>query len=59
VRYRNQEASRRGVDPGSLKTERVDWLETRRLEAHENMRRRRRDGYGAGSNWSPTLFRAR
>ena len=59
VRYRNQEASRRGVDPGSLKTERVDWLETRRLEAHENMRRRRRDGYGAGRNWSPTLFRAR
>ena len=59
MRYRNQEASRRGVDPGSLKTERVDWLETRRLEAHENMRRSRRDGYGAGSNWSQTLFRAR
>ncbi len=59
VLYRNQEATRRGVDPASLKTERVDWLETRRLEAHEGMRRRRRDGYGGGSNWAPTLFRAR
>ncbi|MEO7934961.1 MAG: YkvA family protein [Dokdonella sp.] len=59
VLYRNQEATRRGVDPASLKTERVDWLETRRLEAHEGMRRRRRDGYGGGNNWSPTLFRAR
>ncbi|MBL0162472.1 MAG: DUF1232 domain-containing protein [Xanthomonadales bacterium] len=59
VLYRSQEAARRGVDPASLKTERVEWLETRRLEAHEGMRRRRRDGYGAGSNWAPTLFRAR
>jgi len=59
VLYRNQEAARRGVDPVGLKTQRVDWLETRRLEAHEGMRRRRRDGYGGGSNWSPTLFRAR
>lgn len=59
VLYRNQEATRRGVDPASLRTERVDWLETRRLEAHEGMRRRRRDGYGGGSNWAPTLFRAR
>ncbi|MEP6881228.1 MAG: YkvA family protein [Dokdonella sp.] len=59
VLYRNQEATRRGVDPASLKTERVEWLETRRLEAHEGMRRRRRDGYGGGSNWAPTLFRAR
>ncbi len=59
VLYRTQEATRRGVDPDSLKTERVEWLETRRLEAHEGMRRRRRDGYGGGSNWAPTLFRAR
>lgn len=59
VHFRNQEATRRGVDPGNLKTERVEWLETRRLEAHENMRRRRRDGYGTSSNWAPALFRAR
>lgn len=56
VRYRDQEASHRGVDPASLKTERVEWLESRRLESHEGMRRRRRDGYGGGG-WS--LFRAR
>lgn len=59
VLYRNQEATRRGVDPASLKTERFEWLETRRLEAHEHMRRRRREGYGGGNNWAPTLFRAR
>ncbi|MBX3691215.1 YkvA family protein [Dokdonella sp.] len=58
VLYRNQEATRRGVDPASLRTQRVDWLETRRQEAHENMRRRRRDGYGGGG-WQPTLFRMR
>jgi hypothetical protein len=59
VLYRSQEAARRGVDEASLKTQRVDWLETRRQEAHEAMRRRRRDGYGGSGNWSPTLFRAR
>lgn len=59
VLFRNQEAARRGVDPATLKTERVEWLETRRLEAHEAMRKRRRDGYAGGGNWAPTLFRAR
>ena len=59
VLFRNQEATRRGVDPVGLKTERVEWLETRRLEAHENMRHRRRDGYGSSSNWAPALFRTR
>jgi uncharacterized membrane protein YkvA (DUF1232 family) len=58
VLYRSQEAARRGVDPATLRTQRVDWLETRRQEAHEGMRRRRREGYG-GSGWQPTLFRAR
>ncbi len=57
VLYRLREAERRGVDPATLRTGRVDWLETRRQEAHEAMRRRRRDGYGGG--WSPTLFRMR
>lgn len=59
VVYRNREAERRGVDPATLRTQRVDWLETRRQEAHEGMRRRRRDGYGGGSGWQPTLFRMR
>ena len=59
VLYRTQEAGRRGVDVASLKTHRVEWLETRRQEAHDAMRRRRRDGYGVGGNWSPTLFKAR
>jgi len=58
VLYRVQEAARHGVDPATLKTQRVDWLETRRLEAHETMRKRRRDGYSSGG-WQPTLFRAR
>ena len=57
VLYRNQEAARRGVDPASLRSQRVDWLETRRQEAHEGMRRRRREGYGGG--WQPTLFKMR
>lgn len=59
VLFRNQEATRRGVDPAALKTERVEWLETRRLEAHEAMRKRRRDGYAGSGNWAPTLFRTR
>lgn len=57
VLFRNQEAARRGVDPATLKTERVEWLETRRVEAHEGMRRRRRDGYSSGGGFS--LFKAR
>ena len=58
VLYRTQEATRRGVDPATLRTQRVDWLETRRQEAHEGMRRRRKDGYGSGG-WQPTLFKMR
>jgi uncharacterized membrane protein YkvA (DUF1232 family) len=59
TRYRQQEATRRGVDVTSLKTHRVDWLETRRQEAHDSMRKRRREGYGGGGGWAPTLFRMR
>lgn len=58
VLYRRQEAARRDVDVASLKSQRVDWLETRRLEAHAAMLRRRREGYSA-SSWQPTLFRTR
>lgn len=57
--YRQQEAARRGVDVSTLKSQRVDWLETRRQEAHEAMRKRRREGYGGGGGWAPTLFRMR
>jgi uncharacterized membrane protein YkvA (DUF1232 family) len=59
VAYRKTEAVRHGVDPASLKTQRVEWAEARRVELIERMRRRRRDSY-AGTNagkWQPTLFR--
>ena len=59
VLYRTQEAARRGVDLAELKTHRVDWLETRRQEAHEAMRKRRREGYAGRGGWAPTLFKAR
>lgn len=59
VAYRKTEAARHGVDPATLKTQRVDWLEAHRVELIERMRRRRRESY-AGTNagkWQPTLFR--
>lgn len=59
VLYRQQEATRRGVDVADLRAQRVDWLETRRQEAHESMRRRRREGYAGSGGWQPTLFKAR
>jgi uncharacterized membrane protein YkvA (DUF1232 family) len=55
--YRDREAGRRGVDPASLKTQRVEWLEARRAEVIERMRRRRRDGYAGTGTWRPTLFK--
>lgn len=57
VDFRNQEAQRLGVDPASLKTQRVDWAEARRVELIDRMRRRRRDGYANVGGWSPVLFR--
>ncbi len=60
VDYRATEAKRHGVDPSSLKTSRVDWLEARRVEIIEAMRRRRRGSYtdpGGDGKWRPTLFR--
>lgn len=57
VQYRNTEAARHGVDPATLQTQRVDWLEARRVELIERMRRRRFEGYGGTSAWKPALFR--
>lgn len=55
--FRNHEAHRLGVDPATLKTQRVEWAEARRLELIDRMRRRRRDGYANVGGWTPVLFR--
>ena len=55
--YRTEEAKRRGVDPKSLKTERVEWAEARRVELLDRMKRRRLQSYSGGGNWRPTLFK--
>jgi uncharacterized membrane protein YkvA (DUF1232 family) len=57
VVYRNEEAHRRGVDPATLKTERVEWAEARRVELLDRMKRRRLSSYSDGGNWRPTLFK--
>jgi uncharacterized membrane protein YkvA (DUF1232 family) len=57
VAYRNDEARRRGVDPSSLKTERVEWAEARRLELLDRMKRRRLQSYSGGNGWRPSLFK--
>lgn len=56
--FRNAEARRLGVDPAGHDVQRADWLEGRREELQDRMRRRRRDSYsGAGGSWRPTLFK--
>lgn len=56
--WRDTEADARGVDPGSLKVDRVDWAEGRRADAIALMRTRRKDAYANG-DWSPVLFRVK
>jgi uncharacterized membrane protein YkvA (DUF1232 family) len=56
VIYRNDEAARRGVDPASLKTERVEWAEARRVELIDRMRKRRGQSYQNANGWKPALF---
>ncbi|HJU26168.1 MAG TPA: YkvA family protein [Rhodanobacteraceae bacterium] len=56
--WREQEASRHGVDPATLSVQRVDWAEARRQQAIERMHRRRRESYVSGE-WRPTLFSVR
>jgi uncharacterized membrane protein YkvA (DUF1232 family) len=57
IAYRNDEAERRGVDPATLKTERVEWAEARRVELLNRMRNRRLQSYGDSGNWRPSLFK--
>ena len=57
VVYRNEEAERRGVDPATLKTERVEWAEARRVELLDRMKRRRLQSYSNSGNWRPSLFK--
>jgi uncharacterized membrane protein YkvA (DUF1232 family) len=57
VAYRNDEAERRGVDPATLKTERVEWAEARRVELLNRMRNRRLQSYSNSGNWRPSLFK--
>lgn len=54
VAYRKEEAAARGVDPTTLKTERHEWAEARRVELIERMRRRRGKSYQSSSG--PRLF---
>jgi uncharacterized membrane protein YkvA (DUF1232 family) len=57
VAYRNDEAQRRGVDPKTLKTERVEWAEARRVELLNRMKNRRLQSYSSSSGWRPSLFK--
>jgi uncharacterized membrane protein YkvA (DUF1232 family) len=57
VVYRRDEAQRRGVDVATLKTERVEWAEARRVELLDRMKRRRLQSYSGGGNWRPSLFK--
>jgi hypothetical protein len=54
--YRKDEAAARGVDPSTLKTQRLEWAEARRVELIERMRKRRGQSYQSGSGWRPSLF---
>ncbi|HEU4662472.1 MAG TPA: YkvA family protein [Dokdonella sp.] len=56
VAYRRQEAAAHGVDPASLKTQRVEWAEARRLELIDRMRKRRGQSYQSSGGWKPVLF---
>ncbi len=56
VEYRNSEAAARGVDVSTLKTQRHEWAEARRIELIERMRKRRGLSYQANGGWKPVLF---
>lgn len=56
VLYRKEEAAARGVDPATLKTQRHEWAEARRIELIERMRKRRGQSYQSGGGWKPVLF---
>jgi uncharacterized membrane protein YkvA (DUF1232 family) len=56
IEYRKEEAQARGVDPSSLKTQRHEWAEARRVELIDRMRKRRGQSYQSSDGWKPTLF---
>ena len=57
VDFRKREAAARGVDPATLKTQRVEWAEARRVEVIDRMRKRRGQSYqSSGGGWKPALF---
>ena len=56
VAYRKSEAAAHGVDPSTLKTQRLEWAEARRLELIDRMRKRRGQSYQSGGGWKPMLF---
>ncbi len=56
--WRDNEASRRGVDHAGLMLTRVEWAEARRTQAIERMHRNREESYASG-RWAPVLFRVR
>ena len=56
VVYRKEEAERRNVDVSTLKTQRFEWAEARRIELIDRMRKRRGQSYQSTSGWKPTLF---
>ena len=56
VDFRKREAAARGVDSATLKTQRVDWAEARRVEVIDRMRKRRGQSYQSSGGWKPTLF---
>ena len=56
IEYRKDEAQARGVDPASLKTQRHEWAEARRVELIDRMRKRRGQSYQSSGGWKPTLF---
>ncbi|OOG60023.1 hypothetical protein B0E48_04460 [Rhodanobacter sp. C03] len=53
--WRDNEASRRGVNAAELMLTRVEWAEARRVEILERIHRRREESY-TGGKWSPLLF---
>ena len=55
--FRNTEAQRHGVDPADHSIDRAGWLEGRREELQDRMRRRRRDSYSGSGGWKPMLFK--
>lgn len=56
VAYRHEQATRRGEDINQIKLQRVEWLEGRRQELQDRMRRRRNESF-TPNNTTALLFR--